>query len=47
MAVVPATPGTFADRLEASLWSIDLPGSTGLEEAAAAFLAAAEVARSA
>lgn len=44
VAVVPATPGTFADRLEASLWSIDLPGATGLEDAAAAFLAASEVA---
>ena len=44
VAVVPATAGTFADRLEASLWSIDLPGATGLEEAASDFLAAAEVA---
>ncbi len=43
VAVVPAPEGTFADRLAASLWSIEVAGSTGLDEAAAAFLAAEEI----
>ncbi|GAA1737331.1 TIGR03936 family radical SAM-associated protein [Aeromicrobium alkaliterrae] len=44
VAVVPAPEGTFADRLEASLWSVRVAGATGLEEAAMAFLAADDVA---
>jgi len=43
VAVVPAGPGTFADRLEASWWRIELAAATGLEDAAAAFLAAEDV----
>ncbi|MDF1703718.1 MAG: TIGR03936 family radical SAM-associated protein [Aeromicrobium sp.] len=43
VAVVPATPGTFADRLEASRWRIEIPGATGLEDAATGFLAAPAV----
>ncbi len=43
VAVVPASPGTFADRLEASWWRIELAGATGLDAAAAAFLAAEDV----
>ena len=43
VAVVPATPGTFADRLEASRWCIEIPGATGLEDAATGFLAAPAV----
>jgi radical SAM-linked protein len=43
--VVIAAPGTFADRLEASAWQIDLPGVNleHAELAAGAFLAADEV----
>ncbi len=43
VAVVPSPEGTFADRLEASLWRIEAPGATGLAEAAAGFLAADDV----
>ncbi|MFT4298460.1 MAG: TIGR03936 family radical SAM-associated protein [Aeromicrobium sp.] len=46
VAVVPAPEGggSLADRLEASLWRIELSGASGVEAAAGAFLAAAEVA---
>ena len=45
LAVVEAAPGSLADRLEASRWRIDLPGSTPdlVEPAVAAFLAASSV----
>ncbi|WP_229053176.1 TIGR03936 family radical SAM-associated protein [Aeromicrobium sp. Leaf350] len=43
VAVVQAPEGTFADRLAASLWSIRVDGATGLDAAAAAFLAADDI----
>ncbi len=45
MEVVEATPGSLADRLEASRWRIDLPGSAlhDVEPAVASFLAAPSV----
>lgn len=45
LEVVEARPGALADRLEASLWRIVLPGvePSDLRDAVAAFLAATEV----
>jgi radical SAM-linked protein len=38
--IVPAGPGSLAERIQASSWHIELTGATGITEAAAAFLSA-------